>query len=261
MLKNIFILLLPFLFMNCTGQGREGSPGESGKARIIVAAAANVQFAMNELETAAEQDLGLDIEVVISSSGKLTAQILQGAPYDLLLSANMMYPNQLFQAGKAAEPPKVYAYGALVLWTLKDLPIDPDPHFLLDPAIRKVAIANPKNAPYGEQAVRVFKHYGIYEQIKPKLVFGESIAQTNQYILSEACEAGLTAKSVVLSPEMKGQGKWWPVDQAAYSPIEQGAVITSYGQQHHPLASRRFLEFLFTEKAKGIFQRYGYSAD
>lgn len=252
------IAFLLMLLTGCSGRENRDAQRPPGKGKIIVAAAANVQFAMKALEKAAEETLGADMEVVVSSSGKLTAQIMQGAPYDLLLSADMKYPEALFDAGKAVDRPKVYAYGALVIWTVEDVALSSDPAFLLDPQIRKIAIANPQNAPYGEQAVRYFEHYGILEEVSPKLVYGESVAQTNQYILSEACEVGLTAKSVVLSPEMRDKGRWLPVDPAAYTPIAQGVVITAHGLQAHPEASRAFYDFLFSEEAKRIFRNYGY---
>ena len=243
----------------CTACGNEPSRGQHGEQQLVVATAANVQFAMHELEAAFEGETGIPLEVVISSSGKLTAQIQQGAPYHLLLSANMKYPQRLYKAGYAVAAPATYALGALVLWTMKEkVTLHAAPRFLTHSDIGKIAIANPKNAPYGEQAVRFFEYYGIYEQVAPKLVYGESIAQTNQYVISKACDLGLTAKSVVLSPKMRGRGAWLPVDPAAYTPIRQGVIITRYGQQQQPEACRRFYDFLFSETAQAIFRKYGY---
>lgn len=259
MKKSIFLILATtLLLLQCTGSGSQKRGGDAN-AKITVAVAANVQFAMKELEKAFEEESGVGVDIVISSSGKLATQILQGAPYSLLVSADMKYPEALVQEGKAAVSPKVYAYGSLVLWTLREaMALHPDPGFLLADSIRKVAIANPLNAPYGEEAVHYFKYFGVYEAIQPKLAYGESIAQANQYILAGAVEAGVTAKSVVLSPEMKGKGKWIEVPPEAYRPIEQGVVITSYGQENHPQESCQFLEFLFSETAQRIFEEYGY---
>ncbi|MCB9272593.1 MAG: molybdate ABC transporter substrate-binding protein [Lewinellaceae bacterium] len=255
MKKSLFFCALALLGWSCGPAGGEGS---SGQETIHVAVAANVQFAMQELQAAFEAESGIKVETAISSSGKLTAQIQQGAPYCLLISADMKYPEALIESGKAIAPARVYAYGALVLWTMAELQLDTNPRFLLEPAIRKVAIANPRNAPYGEQAMLYFGHFGITEAIEPKLVYGESIAQTNQYVLTHAADVGLTAKSVVLSPEMKGKGYWLELPAGTYKPIAQGVVVTSYGQQQHPESSRRFLEFLFSPKARDVFQRYGY---
>lgn len=251
-------IFLFFTFLLCTACSDGASRGQRGE-KLVVATAANVQFAMHELEAAFERETGIPLQVVISSSGKLTAQIQQGAPYHLLLSANMKYPQRLYEAGYAVAEPAVYAFGALVLWTMKaDVTLHMDPRFLTHPDIGKIAIANPKNAPYGEQAVRCFEYYGVYEQVAPKLIYGESIAQTNQYVISKACDVGLTAKSVVLSPEVKDRGAWISVDSAAYTPIRQGVVITRYGQQRQADASQRFFDFLFSETAQAIFRKYGY---
>ena len=256
----LLLFTVAVLLLQCTGSNsREQEAGKGGKPQITVAVAANVQFAMKELEAVFEQETGIDVNVVISSSGKLAAQILQGAPYSLLVSANMKYPEALVQGGKAAGRPQIYAYGALVLWTLKEnIRLYPDPAFLLADSINKVAIANPRNAPYGEEAVRYFKYYGVYEAIQSKLAYGESIAQTNQYVLAGAVDAGITARSVVLSPELQGKGQWVELPAEAYQPIEQGVVVTTYGQENHPEESRLFFDFLFSEKAKQAFKKYGY---
>ncbi len=251
MKKLLFCCALAALSWGC-------GPAGEGKETIRVAVAANVQFAMEELKAAFEAEHGIPMEIAISSSGKLTAQIQQGAPYDILVSADMKYPEALVNSGKAVGPPRVYAYGALVLWTLTELEPEAGPGFLLQEQVGKIAIANPRNAPYGEQALRYFDYYGIGGQVAPKLVYGESIAQTNQYILTRAADVGLTAKSVVLSPEMKGKGRWIELPAETYEPIAQGAVITGYGRENHPEGSRLFLDFLFSPGAREIFRRYGY---
>ncbi len=225
---------------------------------IIVAVAANVQFAMQDLESAYEQKSGLAIKTVISSSGKLTAQIQNGAPFDVFLSADMKYPDTLYSTGFAEAKPKVYAYGSLVLWTMKEVDLSQGIKILLNAKTRKIAVANPKTAPYGAEAVKVLKHYQLYESVSPKLVYGESIAQVNQYIFSQVAEMGITAKSVVLSPAMRGKGKWIEIDPAAYSPIAQGVVILKHGSKNHPQASQAFYDFLFSEAAKKILKDYGY---
>jgi molybdate transport system substrate-binding protein len=225
---------------------------------IIVAVAANAQFAMQDLEKAYEQKSGLPIKTVISSSGKLTAQIQNGAPFDVFLSADMKYPNTLYAAGFTAAKPRVYAYGSLVLWTMKEVDLSRGIKILEDAKTRKIAVANPQTAPYGAEAIKVLKHCQIYESVMPKLVYGESIAQVNQYIFSQAAEVGITAMSVVLSPEMRGKGKWIEIDSAAYSPIAQGAVILKHGSQNHPQASQAFYGFLFSEAARKILKSYGY---
>lgn len=225
---------------------------------IIVAVAANVQFAMQDIESAYEQKSGLAIKTVISSSGKLTAQIQNGAPFDVFLSADMKYPDTLYSTGFADTKPRVYAYGSLVLWTMKEVDWSQGIKILLNAKTRKIAVANPQTAPYGAEAIKALKHYQMYESVMPKLVYGESIAQVNQYIFSQAAEVGITAKSVVLSPEMRGKGKWIEIDSTAYSPIAQGTVILKHGSKNHPHAAQAFYDFLFSDAARKILKGYGY---
>lgn len=233
---------------------RQGAP--SGP--LMIAAAANVQFAMEELEARFEEQTGIPVEVILSSSGKLAAQIRQGAPFDLFVSADTKYPEFLYQEGAAAGTPRIYAYGALVLWTLKDLDLSRDLAVLTDPSIRKIGMPNPKTAPYGEQAMLALQNSGLADSLQSRLVFGESIAQVNQYVLSGACEIGFTARSVVMAPELKGKGKWAELDKSTYRPIAQAVVITNYGQENNPETSRLFFDFLFSSEGRAIFQKFGY---
>ncbi|MFK7983493.1 MAG: molybdate ABC transporter substrate-binding protein [Saprospiraceae bacterium] len=227
---------------------------------LTVAVAANAQFAMEAIETAFEKETNKNIEIVIGSSGKLTAQIKQGAPYDMLVAANMKYPNYLYEEGLAKELPAIYALGELVLWTTKnDVVLTNDLTFLKNTTIQKIALANPKNAPYGEQAINALNFYELEETLTSKLVFAESIAQTNQYITTRNCEVGFTAKSVVLAPKLKDTGKWITVPKMAYQAIEQGVVITKYGSKEHPEVAQAFYQFLFSTTAQRIFQDYGYT--
>lgn len=224
---------------------------------LIIAAAANVQFAMQELIDAFQKETGAPCEIVLSSSGKLTAQIQEGAPFHVFVSADMIYPEVLFKNGLTTGPPEIYAYGKLVLWTLAE-DVEPSPEGLVSDQVRHIAIANPKTAPYGTAAIEALRHFGIFEKTEPKLVYGESISQTNQFIISKTADAGFTAKSVVLSPKMKNKGHWEDVDENAYTPIAQGAVIIQRGGEEAKNEAREFYRFLFSEKARGILQAYGY---
>lgn len=252
-----YLVFLLFLFSHCSTEKVDSTSENKGK--LTVAVAANMQFAMKEIETTFEEIENTAIHLIIGSSGKLTAQILQGAPYDLLVAANMKYPNHLYQKGHAPNEPKIYGLGALVLWSLKDgLVLDSTLSILTKPIVQKIAIANPKNAPYGEQAIKAFDYFKIKSAITPKLVYAENIAQTNQYILSKNCEVGLTAKSVVFAPQVAGKGTWIEVPKKAYQAINQGVVVTKYGVEHHPDLAQRFYDFLFSEQAEEIFLKYGY---
>ncbi len=248
--------ILMALILSCNSN--ESGVIKNAKITLNIATAANAQFALKEIEEVYEslQD-SIKLEIVVSSSGKLTAQIQQGAPYDVFLSANMKYPDYLFRENLASSTPKVYAQGGLVIWSSKLLLDNQNwrDHFN---QVAKIAIANPEMAPYGEQAIQFFNYYDLYSNLKNKLVYGESISQTNQYILSGACELGITAKSVVLSPPIKDKGSWTEVPTESYKPIEQGLVITHFGQEKHPEQSKAFVDFLFSAQAKAILEKYGY---
>ncbi len=226
---------------------------------ITVAAAANVQYALHPLAERFEERTGISVRRVVASSGKLTAQIEHGAPFDLFLSADMKYPERLYASKKAVTKPRVYALGALVLWTLRPLDLEEGLGVLAGRKVTKVAIPNPRTAPYGKEALRVLKKSGLYERVAPKLIFGESVSQTNRYIVTTAADAGLTAKSALFSPTLKGRGRSIEIDPSLYGRIEQGVVLLAYGRRHHPDASRAFYDFLFSPEGRRILERFGYS--
>lgn len=225
---------------------------------LAVAVAANVQYAFDDLQAAFKKETGHDIKPVYNSSGKFAAQIMNGAPFDVFLSADMEYPEKLHKEGFAASVPQVYAYGALVLWSMKDIDLGQWQTLLTTPAIEKIAVANPKTAPYGRETMKALARFKLDDALKSKLVFGESISQTNQYIHSRAADAGFTAKSVVVSPEMKGQGKWVELPKDSYQPIAQGIVVLKHGQQTNPALAQRFHDFVLSPTSRAIFARYGY---
>lgn len=225
---------------------------------LTVAVAANVQYAFDELQAEFRKETGHELKPVYNSSGKFAAQIMNGAPFDVFLSADMEYPERLHKEGYAAAAPRVYAYGALVLWTMKDIDLGKWQAALAGPAVGKIAVANPKTAPYGRETMKALTHFKLDEALKPKLVFGESISQTNQYIHSRAADAGFTAKSVVVAPEMKGQGKWIDLPKDSYQPIAQGIVVLKQGRQNNAKLAQQFHDFVLSSKSRAILERYGY---
>lgn len=230
--------------------------GSSFAQTLRVAVAANAQFVMEPLREAFQKQSGVQIESIVSSSGKLTTQIQQGAPFDVFLSADMDYPNALHQQGLTTTQPIVYAYGSLVLWTLSELPLSADLRVLQNPLVRHIALANPETAPYGAAAVSLLKYRKMLAAVQLRLVYGESIAQVNQYVLSGAAEVGITAKSVVLDPALKGRGHWIDLPPPGYSPIAQGVVVLRRTDQ--PKAAQQFIQFLRTPAARRLLQQYGY---
>ncbi len=223
---------------------------------VNVAVAASAQYVFEDLKTEFKKETGHDLAASIDSSGKFATQIMNGAPYDVFMSADMEFPEKLSQAGYTTAPPRIFVYGALVVWSMKDVDLRTWQTPFANPSLGKVAVANPQTAPYGREAMKVLTGAKLDQTLQGKLVYGESIAQTNQYIFSGVADLGFTAKSIVLSPEMKGKGKWVEVPRELYSPIAQGAVLLKHGADSK--AARQFYDFLFSDKARAIFERYGY---
>lgn len=228
-------------------------------ADLTVAVAANVQYTFEELKTAFEKKTGISVKAVIGSSGKFTAQIENGAPFDVFLSADMDYPITLYKEGLTVNAPKIYAYGALVIWTMTDVDLSGGIEVLADANVKKIAIASPKTAPYGRQAVNALKHYDLYAQVGKKLVYGESIAQANQFITTKAADVGITAKSVVLAPQLKDKGQWIDVPKESYEPIAQGVVILKHAERGKMDEANKLVDFISSSEAGEIFKKYGYA--
>jgi molybdate transport system substrate-binding protein len=188
----------------------------------------------------------------------LTSQAENGAPFDVFLSADMKYPVKIYKDGFSSKAPKIYVYGVLVLWTMKNLDLSKGVNILNDPGIQKIAIANPDLAPYGRQAVNALKFYKLYDQLQKKLVLGESISQVNEFITTGAVDIGFSAKSVVVAPNMKDKGKWVEVDPQSYDHIAQGVIVLKYAEKNHSKEAQEFYDFLFSSPAQDIFKKYGY---
>ena len=225
---------------------------------ITVAGAANIQFTLDDLKAEFTKETGVGVKTVVGSSGKLTSQIENGAPFDIFMSADMKYPKKLYSEGFSLQSPRVYADGVLVLWTMRNLDLSKGINVLTDPGVVKIAIANPDLAPYGRQAVNVLKFYKLYDSLQKELVQGESISQANQFISTGAADIGFTAASVVLALNMKTQGKWAELDPKSYEPIAQGVIVLRYGDQNHSKEAHEFYDFIFSNVAKEIFKKYGY---
>lgn len=257
--RSPFFLWL-FLFSFSTGCGYSIADNDTAGDKppvITIAVAANMQFAMDALIAAFTEETGIKCETTISSSGKLTAQILEGAPFDVFLSANMKYPEEISRNGLALTPPSIYAYGRLVLWSMKE-GFNPDLKLLETPNIKHIALANPRLAPYGAAALEALKASGLSERVENKLVFGESISQTNQFVITGAAEVGFTSMSVVRSPQIANQGTWVEIDANTYSPIAQGVVVLKREGSKTDQAMQ-FFKFLSTEKAHHILDQFGYA--
>jgi len=226
---------------------------------INVAVAANVSYAIDELIVKFnEKNPETEIKVTLGSSGKLTAQIKNGAPYQIFMAANMKYPEALYADKMAITKPIVYAQGSLAMLSIKNLDFSKGISVTNGDKVSKIAIANPKTAPYGTAAVEAMKNAKIYDSIVKKLVYAESISQTVAYAVT-ATDIGFIAKSSLYSPKMKSYKEgvnWADVDAKLYTPIDQGIVILKNASQNS--GAKAFYDFILSDDAKSIFKAYGY---
>jgi molybdate transport system substrate-binding protein len=237
------------------------SPVGSTAAEVItIAAASDLNFAIKELVAEFEKQTGHHVKLSLGSSGNFYSQIQSGAPFDLYFSADIGYPKKLEDAGLTV-PGSLYRYavGRIVVWTGHESRIDVAKGFdsLREPTVKKIAIANPKHAPYGRAAVAAMEHFKLYDQVKDKLVLGENISQAAQFIDSGSCEIGIIALSLALAPTMKTRGTYWEIPADAHPPLEQGAVILK--SSTHQDAAKRFVEFMKGSQGQEIMKRYGFT--
>lgn len=229
-------------------------------AGLLVAAASDLNHTVDELGAAFSKEVpGAQVKFSTGASGNLFAQITHGAPFDLFLSADLMYPARLAAEGAAdGATLATYAIGRMAVWSL-------DPRFDLrqglrvfgDARLTRVAIANPDIAPYGKAARAALQAHGVWDAVKGKLVMGENISQTAQFVQTGNAQVGIVSYATVLSPRLKGLGSYYLVPQAGSAPIEQGAVVTRHGKDN-PLAPR-FMQFLQSSTGRAILQRHGFT--
>lgn len=225
--------------------------------KILIAAASDLKFAMDSIITIYKQvNPETLVQVTYGSSGKLYEQIRRGAPFDIYFSADLIYPEQLQQQNLCTGGVVRYGEGQLVVWSnRKDITLN-DMAILSDPKIRKVAIANPLHAPYGKRAAESLVHYGLYEIVKPKLVYGENISQAAQFITTGAADAGVIALSIALSPTMqKSDGSYFLIPRESHKPLEQGFVILHNARDND--AVRDFATFFGRDNTRKILMYFG----
>jgi molybdate transport system substrate-binding protein len=226
---------------------------------ITVAAAADLQFAMQDVGTRFQKETGKTVKLIYGSSGNFFQQIQNGAPFDMFFSANLDYPKKLEAAG-LTEPGSYtpYAKGKIVIWVRNESKLDLSSGMkvLLDPSVKKIAVANPQHAPYGQAAVAAMQTEKIYERVKGKFVLGENISQTASFVVSGSAEAGIVALSLALSPNMKDKGRYAEIPADEYPPIEQACVILASSKNKE--AARQFLLFVRTAAMADVLRSYGF---
>jgi molybdate transport system substrate-binding protein len=263
--------VLALLLSGCgTGAGSGAAAGaadaagtSTGNGQVRVAAAADLQFALAEVvELVAQDHPHLEVEVTYGSSGQFVQQIVNGAPYDLYLSADQSYPEDLVARGMApADDLFGYAVGRLVLWVPEGSPLDPSAGLamLAQDRVRTVAVANPEHAPYGRAALAALQTAGVVEQVRPKLVLGENIAQAAEFVRSGNAQAGIVAMSLVLSDPLREEGEWVEVPLDSFPRLQQGGVVL--GSAQDPQAARAVRDVLLGEQGRAVLARYGFVLD
>lgn len=228
---------------------------------VRVAVAANFLAALNEIVINFEQDTGHTAVVSSGSSGKLYAQIQNGAPFDVFFSADVKRPKLMEEEGLAVRGSRLtYAVGRLTLWSADSDLVNEDGKAVLSNGVfAHLAIANPKTAPYGAAARDTLQALGLWNHMKNRLVQGENIGQTFQFVFSKNAELGFVALSQVLDPKIDGAGSRWDVPQDLHDPLRQQAVLLTNGQGNN--AARAFLEYVKGPKARKIIQRFGYGIE
>src|ERR1700677_197355 len=226
---------------------------------ITVAAAADLQFAMQDVAARYQKEAGKTVKVIYGSSGNFYQQIQNGAPFDIFFSANLDYAKKLDAAG-LTEPGSYcpYAKGKIVIWVRNDSKLDLSSGMqaLLDPSIKKIAVANPEHAPYGQAAVAAMQNVKIYEKVKDKFVLGENISQTASFVVSGGADVGIVALALALSPNMKDKGRYVEVPAGEYPPIEQACVILASSRNKE--TARQFLAFIKTPAIGDLLRSYGF---
>ena len=230
-------------------------------ASVSIAAAADLVYCLDELDGAfTKAHPGVDLKVATGSSGNFATQIRNGAPFEVFLSADVSFPRDLIKGGMADESTlTTYATGKLVLWTTHPESIDvtKGPAVLREPGVvKRFAIANPEHAPYGRAAREALQHENLWDAVQTRLVIGENISQTAQFVETGNADAGFVALSLVLSPRLASVGKWQEIPAGDYAPLEQAAVLTKAGA--NSALARAYLDFLRSPEARAIFDQYGF---
>jgi molybdate transport system substrate-binding protein len=249
-MKQILLLILCFALLSCAVADE-----------ITVAAAADLSYALKDLATRFEYKTGNKVNLSFGASGNFYSQIQSGAPFDLFFSADADCPQKLAEAKLVdARSVRTYAIGHLVLWVPTSSPLDPQKlkmDLLIQPAVHRIAIANPQHAPYGKAAMAALQHFGLWDKLASTLVLGENISQTAQFVQSGNAQAGLIALSLAKSAAMKDTGKYWDLPPDSYPEIQQAVGVVSSSK--HKATAEAFIDFIGTAEGTAVLEQYGFA--
>ncbi len=261
-LRNRHSPVLAGLLAACVAFSCSPAVDGAGQARpsVTIAAAANLQFALDEL-VAAYLSLHPEVDVRVSygSSGNFYAQLQQRAPFDIFLSADSEYPRRLTAAGLGLDEAFVYATGRIVVWVPHESELDLERlgiEALAHPSVQKVAIANPAHAPYGRAAVAALASLGVHQRVESRIVLGENVSQTAQFVQSGAADIGVISLALALAPQMRDRGRYWEIPLDAYPTVEQGGAILSWAGE--PDEARRLRDFMLSEHGRELLEHCGF---
>jgi len=258
--RTLSCLLLAFATAVASPFGRNASAQTGSADGPIIAAAASLQFALEEIAAKFKAETGLSVKLSFGSSGNFARQIRQGAPYQMFLSADEEFVLDLAKDGLTRDDGAIYAVGRIVIFAPHGSPLKPDGGLdglaaaLADGRITRFAIANPEHAPYGKRAEEVLRKRGLWDKIKPKLVFGENTSQAAQFASSANTEGGIIAYSLAISPRVSAQGTFALIPEEAHSPLRNRMVLL---KNAGPVAAR-FYAYIQEPAARAIFRKFGY---
>ncbi|HXE55145.1 MAG TPA: molybdate ABC transporter substrate-binding protein [Tepidisphaeraceae bacterium] len=257
-----------FCALMMTGSGcRKQSASESqagsqtGTPELRIAAASDLKFALDQISNEFRREHPqIAVQITYGSSGNFYSQLINKAPFDLYLSADVSYPRKLIDAGIGEHSAMFpYAVGRIVIWVPNDSPLDIGKlgfAALRDPGMRKIAIANPAHAPYGRAAQAALQFHEMWDSLQPKLVFGENIAQTAQFVQTGAADAGIIALSLAIAPSMKSAGRYYLIPKDEYPPLEQAGLILPWARDRS--AAEAFRAFLTGPSGQAILKKFGF---
>lgn len=226
----------------------------SGK--LTIAAASDLRYALDDIVTLFQQrQPAADIRVIYGSSGKISTQIRHGAPYDVFFSADIQFPEQLYAEGHALTQPQLYALGRIVLWSPRQNMAGIELAQLTELNFRRLAIAQPSHAPYGQRAKEALQAVGVWATVEPKLVYGENIAQTAQMVQSGGADIAIIALALARFPELAKQG-YQLIPAELHQPLTQAYVITRHGANNS--TAQNFTAFMTNKEVLAIMQSYGF---
>jgi molybdate transport system substrate-binding protein len=241
-MKNIFLALLMILSLSLQAQ------------TVKIAAAGNLRFVLDDIkEKYTQLNPKANIIINLGASGALVQQITNGAEFDLFMAADKIYPDKLKAQGIVSGKVQTYAFGKLVLWS-NTVDVSKGLAIITDGAVKRIAVAKPDIAPYGDRAVECLKYYKLFDKVKDKIVYADNIAQTAQFAKTGNAEIGFLALALAMAPDMKGT--YFELDSKSYKPVEQAMVLIKSWQSNPEAA--KFLKFVLSNQCKPIFEKYGF---